>query len=320
MRAGRFGLALACAAVIALTATAASASAASCVVRKNMEAIIDDSGSMAGTDSNRLRIQGLNLIMSTPGNEKKLLGAVEFGSEANTVFDPAPIGPNRTAFAQALNAKIQSDNGGTNYNAAFDLAKSHNPNADSRIFLTDGGHNEGDYANGHQGGPPTHTVGLGFIIGDDEARLKQIASETGGIYRKATDDSELQAAMNDVNARVNCQSAPARYTDFFRKTGATKTRKLNIPSGTRSLQFALSWVSSADRFDIGRFRIYRGKKLVGIAKARKLKVTKRRGRTFVTVRVSRVVRGKLRYRLRASKVSTNSFTGVKLITQASRRR
>jgi len=32
------------------------------------------------------------------------------------------------------------------------------------------------------------------------------------------------------------------------------------------------------------------------------------------------VRGKLRYRLRASKVSTNSFTGVKLITQASRRR
>jgi len=317
LKVGRLGLALSCALLIALIATA-SASAAACVVRKNVEAIIDDSGSMSGTDSNRLRVQGLNLIMNTLGNENKLLGAVEFGSDANTVFDPGPIGANRAAFAQALDTKIQADNGSTDYNAAFDLAKTHNPNADSRLFLTDGGHNGDTYANGHQGGPPTNTVGLGFITGDDETRLKTIASETGGIYRKAADDSELQAAMNDVNARINCQPIPVRFTDLFAKTGKTKTRKLTIPKGIRSVAFTLSWVNSTDKFDISRFRIYRGKKLVGIAKARKLKVRKRRGTTFMTVKVSRVVRGKLRFRLKASKITSNTFTGVKLTTQASR--
>jgi hypothetical protein len=318
LRVGRLGLALSCALLIALTATAASASAASCVVRKNVEAIIDDSGSMAGTDSNRLRVQGMNLIMNSAGNENKLLGAIEFGSDADTVFDPGPIGTNRAAFTAALDTKIQADNGGTDYNAAFALAGTHNPGADSRLFLTDGGHNAGDYANGHRGGPPTNTVGLGFIVGDDEARLKQIAAETGGIYRKAVDDTELQAAMNDVNARINCLPTPVRFTDLFAKTGRTKVRKLTIPSGIRSLALTLSWASSADKFDVSRFRIYRGKKVVGIAKARKLKVTKRHGTTFETVKVSRLVRGKMRFRLRASKIASNSFTGVKLITQASR--
>ena len=320
MRAGRFGFVLSCALLAALTVSVPAAFAATCVPRKNTEAIIDDSGSMAGTDSNRLRAEGLKLIMSTPGNENKLLGAVEFGSDANSVFDPGAIGANRTAFAQALDQKVRSDNGGTNYNAGFDLAKTHNPNADSRLFLTDGGHNEGDYANGHQGGPPTHTIGLGFLVGEDETRLKTIASQTGGIYRKASDDSELQAAMNDVNARINCAATPVRYTDFFKKTGAAKTRRISIGSGIRSLQLVLSWVNAADRFDVGRFRIYRGKQLVGVAKARRLRVRKRRGQTFVTVKVSRLVRGRMRFRLRAARVSTNSFTGVKLITQASRSR
>jgi von Willebrand factor type A domain len=319
LRARRLGLALTLALLSALI-TSAAASAQSCVPRKNMEAIIDDSGSMGGTDSNKLRVQGLKLIMSTPGNENKLLGAVEFGSDANSVFDPGAIGANRTAFGQALDQRVQADNGGTNYNAGFELAKTHNPNADSRLFLTDGGHNEGDYANGHQGGPPTHAIGLGFIVGDDETRLKTIAAQTGGIYRKASDDSELQAAMNDVNARINCLPTPARYTDFFRRTGATKTRRLTIARGIRSAQFTLSWVNAADRFDIGRFRIYRGKRLVGMARARRLRTTKRRGSTFVTVKLSRLVRGRLRYRLRATRVSTNTFTGVKLITQASRSR
>jgi hypothetical protein len=311
---------------MAVLATAAAAvppatGAQACVPKKNVEAIIDDSGSMLGTDPNALRVQAVNLFMSTPGNESKTLGAIEFGSEANTVFDPAPIGANRTAFSQALNQKVQSDNGGTNYNAAFDLAKTHNPNADGRIFLTDGAHNEGTYAEGHRGGPTTHAIGLSpAISGDNEARLRRIAQETGGIYRKASDASELQAAMNDVNAAVNCQSQPIDYTDTFRRAGEAKSHALKIGRGVRSVQFALSWSSSADRFDIGRFRIVRRGEVVGTARARRLRVRKRRGATFVTVKVSRVVRGRMRFRVQAKRVSSATFTGVKLITQASRSR
>src|SRR4051794_24723091 len=200
---------------------------------------------MLGTDSNNLRSQGLKLIMNTPGNESKTLGAIEFGDEADPIFAPGTIGPNRTAFSQALDQKVQGDNGSTNYNAAFDLAKSQNPNADARLFLTDGGHNSGPYQNGHAGGPPTYTIGLGVIVGDDEARLQTIASDTGGLYRKAEDDSALQAAMNDVNAAINCQSPPKRVTDTFKKKGS-RTHKLAVPSGIRSIQFALSWTSAND--------------------------------------------------------------------------
>jgi hypothetical protein len=316
---------LAAMASMAALATSASGSAPAtgaqaCVPKKNVEAIVDDSGSMLGTDPNKLRVQALNLFMSTPGNESKTLGAIEFGSEANSIFDPGSIGANRTRFSQLLDQQIQADNGGTNYNAAFDLAKTHNPNADARIFLTDGGHNEGDYANGHTPGPTTDVIGLSqAIFGEDEARLQQIARDTGGIYRKASDASELQAAMNDVNAAVNCQSPPIDFTDTFTRPGA-KAHALKIPRGIRSVQFALSWGDAADRFDIGRFRIVRRGKVVATARARRLRVRKRSGATFVTVKVSRVVRGRMRFRVQAKRVASSTFTGVKLITQASRSR
>ncbi len=282
--------------------------AGACTVRKNVEAIIDDSASMAGTDSNNLRSAGLKLIMNTPGNENRALGAIEFGDDADSVFAPGPIGKNRTAFAQALDQKIRADNFGTDYNAAFDLAKTHDPTADARLFVADGGHNDGAYLNGHQGGPPTYTIGVGFILGSDEARLKTIAAETGGFYRNAQDDSGVQAAMNDVNADINCQSAPARVSDTFRKKGS-KTHRLTIAKGVRSVQFALTWVSAGDRFSIGHFRL----------SGHRLKVKQRRGKTFVSLRLSGLGRGKLSYRVTANKVPSTS-TGVKLITQASRSR
>ena len=316
MKARRIGLALALAALIALTVSVANAAAA-CHIRGNLEAIIDDSGSMAGTDPNNLRSEGLKLIMNTPGNEGKGLGAIEFGSSADQIFAPGAIGPNRTAFSQALDQKILADNGGTDYNAAFAFAKQASPNADARLFLTDGGHNAGEYQNGHRGGPPTYTVGLGPIVGDDATRLKTIASETGGFYRNAQDDSDLQAAMNDVNAAINCLSKPTRVTDTFLKKGS-KTHKLTIKSGVRSVQFALSWVNPNDKFSIGHFRLVRNHKVVGIAKAKRLKVRKRRGKTFETLKISGLRKGRLSYRVSANRLSSGSFGGVKLITQASR--
>jgi hypothetical protein len=320
-----FGVLAAAVSTVAVAAATSAGqpatSAQGCVPKKNVEAIIDDSGSMSGTDRDRLRVQAVNLLMSTPGNESMTLGAIEFGSDANTIFDPARIGTNRTSFSQALSQRVQDDNGSTNYNAAFELAKTHNPNADGRIFLTDGGHNEGVYAEGHRGGPTTHAIGLSFAIsGENETRLQRIAGETGGIYRKATDASELQAAMNDVNAAINCRSQPVAFTDTFRRAGESKTRALKIGRGTRSVQFALSWANASDRFDIGRFRIVRRGRLVGTARARRLRVTKRRGATFVTVKVSRLVRGRMRFRVQAKRITTSTFTGVKLITQASRSR
>lgn len=52
---------------------------------------------------------------------------------------------------------------------------------------------------------------------------------------------------------------------------------------------------------------------------RKLKVTKRTGETLVSVKVSRLVRGKLRFKLRAKRL-VNTGTGVELTTQVVRSR
>jgi von Willebrand factor type A domain len=309
-------------ALTALTALAGapSAMAQACTVRSNIEAIIDDSGSMSLNDSKLNRKQAINQLMANQGNEKKTLGATEFGSDANEVFAPGVIGPNRTAFEAALNTRIQADNGGTDYDAGFNFARTHNPNASARIFLTDGAHN-GTYLDSHRNGPPTHVLGLfNTITTEDEDRLKRIASETGGIYRRALDASEVQPAMNDIDSTLNCQRQPVDFTAFFSKAGQAKVHRLTIPRGTRSVRFTLSWVDPADTFAIDRFRVYRGKRLLGrAARARRMRVSTRRGATFVNVKLSRVVRGRLRFRVRARRIGSGQVA-VKLTTQAIRSR
>src|SRR5690349_14319943 len=90
-------------------AVAAPSSSAACTPATDIEAIVDDSGSMSITDSNRLRVQAMNLLIDTLG-KGTTLGAVEFGSAgfennppaADTVFPPQPVGPNGNAMRTAL--------------------------------------------------------------------------------------------------------------------------------------------------------------------------------------------------------------------------
>src|SRR2546423_7817416 len=154
-------------AAVAILATAPAGGAkGKCARATNIEAIIDDSGSMAVTDSNRLRVQGLDLLINTL-NAGTLLGAVEFGSgifstpAADTVFKPEAIGANAAAMKAALDQKIHADNGSTDYNAAFAQSDADDPTANARIFLTDGAHNQGTYNNGHLVHKvPTYVVGF----------------------------------------------------------------------------------------------------------------------------------------------------------------
>lgn len=340
------------------------ATSSACKPKKNLEAIIDDSGSMGFTDDKRLRVRALELLVDTPGNEKKALGGLEFGTDAVPLFGPGPIGPNRAAIKATLNTAIQADQGLTDYNDAFALAAGHNPGADGRIFLTDGGHNQDVYAEVHRNGPPVYVIGLGFVGGsEDEQRLQRIAAETGGLYLATQDSSELQAAMNEVNAAVNCQAKPVKYEDVFNSAGEQKRHAFGVGRQIKSVQFAISWGSEEDSFDIGGFKVVRGGQVVarGVSpkrfreirrkrqqqrqrrkakgstaqvshrggnrrhrrahrkrqRVRLMVAVKRRGPTFVTVRVRGVVPGKMRFQTKARQVS-EAGTGVQLTTQASR--
>lgn len=294
-----------------------------CVEKNNLEAIVDDSGSMTRTDPTLLRVRALEQFVDTPDNAKRTLGAIEFGTDAADLFAPALIGQSRANMKSVLNQRVFGNNGNTDYNDAFSFAGTHNPNATGRIFLTDGEHVDPvPYGNTHQGGPPVYVLGLGAGSpgGPSETLLQQIATDTGGFYRRADTPTQLQSAMFDVSAAVGCLAAPIKFTDKFTRLNQRKARSVRVPGGIRSAQFNLSWASGVDAFDIFGFRVVRRGKTVARGTAvRKLKVTRRTGETFLSVKVSRLVRGKLRFRLRATRLSSSS-SGVELTTQLVRSR
>lgn len=305
---------------------AGGASSATCVPASNIEAIIDDSGSMLGTDAANNRVEGLKILLSKTSNANKTMGAVEFGSDtfdgngnavpaAATVFAPQPIGPNAATMKTALEAAIIGDHGATNYNAAFDRAKTDNPNANARIFLTDGGHNEGDYLNGHQGGPPTYVVGLNVFGADDVARLQQIANETGGRYFPDVTTANLNATMNEIDAALNCQAIGNTYTDRFTKQGQVKSHSTKLSSSTRSADLVLSWENPVDAFTIGSIRLRTKSGTIASIARKRLKIKRTAGKTFVTVHIRGLKRGRLSFKLRAKTLSSFAPTGVQLTTQ-----
>src|SRR4029077_14371822 len=305
------------------------ASASACTPATNIEAIIDDSGSMAGTDSGTLRVQGLKLLINTlsPGTS---LGAVEFGSSfgastpsADTVFLPEPVGPNAAAMGSALDSKIMADNGGTDYNAAFAQSDQDDPNAQARIFLTDGGHNVGTYNNGHLTHKvPTYVIGFSPGVADSEAqqRLQTIASDTGGQFFPLTDSSQLQSVMNTIGAAITCQTPPQSFTDVL-KQGASKSHSVSIGASTKSIQIALTWSSPLDKFTISNLKLVSHGRTIAQAarrKVRRLAVKTTTSPTFTVLKLTGLKKGKLTFKVKATTIGSGQ-PQVTLTTQVGQR-
>ena len=316
-------------------APGAAAAAANCKPATNVEAIIDDSFSMEASDSDRLRVQGLSLLIDTlPASTT--LGAIQFGSgssftatpPATPVFKPEPIGPNAAAMKSALNTQINAKDGATDYNGAFALADTENPGAQARIFLTDGGHNSGEFTNGHLAhNVPTYVIGFGEGLSgvEDQGRLERIAAETKGHYYALADSSQLQAVMNSIGAELTCQTPPRTFSDQL-APGKSATHTVSIGAATKKVQIALTWASPLDRFKLTGLRLVRGGKPIAVAgrpgkaqKPRKLKVERHGSTTFSVVDIAGLSRGNLRFSVKAAKVGSGE-PKVTLTTQVSQQR
>ena len=315
---------------------APAAAAGGCTRVSNIEAIIDDSGSMTVTDPNRLRVQAMDLLINAL-DSGTTLGAIEFGSAeefltppkpaADPVFNPEPVGPNASAMKSALDSMIQADNGATDYNAAFNTARAANPGAQGRIFLTDGGHDEGTYTNTHLNPTPpqTPTYVVGFSPGlsapEDQARLQQIAADTGGRYFPLADSSGLQPVMDTIETILTCQTPPRTFQDKLAQ-GQKKTHSLAIGAATNKVQIAMSWASAGDRFKIGGLRLISHGRVAAISRShpRKLHVKRSSGKTFVVLKVSGLAKGQLRFQVRAAHVASGSTAVLTTqVSQAGRR-
>jgi hypothetical protein len=311
--------------IAAAGASAAPSTSAACTPATNIEAIVDDSISMEFTDSNRLRVQAMNLLIDTLG-KGTTLGAVEFGSEgfetpaADTVFPPQPVGPNGSAMRTALDQKIHADNGATDYNAAFAQSDADNPTANARIFLTDGGHDVGTYNEGHLvHNVPTYVIGFGGIgAGEDQARLQKIAADTGGHYFPLKDSAQLQSVMNTIEAALTCQTPPRQFTDLLAK-GQSKTHSVAIGAASKSVQITLTWTSPLDKFKLSGLRLANKGHLLAVAsrpgkKPGKLKVSRTLSSTFAVIKVSHLHKGQLSFAVKASTVGSGE-PKVNLTTQ-----
>ncbi len=228
-----------------------------CRPASNVQAIIDDSGSMRRSDPHRLRVSALTALIASPASQGRTLGATSFGTRAWRLFSPAHIGARGSMMRSALERRIRANDGETNYNAAFASAKQQNPTADARIFLTDSGHNVGRYRNAHHGGPPTYVVGLGRKLRgrEDRVQLQKIASSTGGRYYRSVDDSSLTPTLADIENRLNCQGVSRRVTSSFTREGVERTQTVSIAPTTQVIDVRVSWENPRDRFAVDEVTI-----------------------------------------------------------------
>jgi hypothetical protein len=301
---------------------------AGCTAATNIEAIIDDSGSMSITDPEKLRVQAMDLLIKTLPSSTTL-GGVAFGSgiegipgvyegtpAATTLFPPEPIGPNAAAMEASMSANINADDGATDYNGAFAKADADDPTSQARIFLTDGGHDEGTYNEAHLAHPvPTYVVGLSLYGSEDKARLKKIASDTGGQVFEIKDSSEVQAVVNSIGAALTCKTPPRAFTDELSQ-GESKTHSVTVGAKTHTLQVTLTWAHPGDNFKLTGLRIKSHGKIVAASRpkpASKIKVSvKAKSSTFTVLNVSHLRPGTLLFSVKGAKVSGGS---VKVTTQ-----
>ena len=223
----------------------------------DLEAIVDVSGSMAGTDPKFRRKDAVNLLLdlAKPGDK---LGAVAFDDSYHPIFDLTTI--NGASVINTLKGKANTgiiNGGGTNYNIGFDEAYKAltAPGVDMKrpkgaIFLTDGGHNAGPYNNGHLHfaiNPSGHSwpvcvVQLGTSFQPAEVdRLKRIATETGGQYLATPTDDQLVGLYFSCLGLTTGAKTVVNKTFTF-KQGQTKTAKERLPKKKLpSVTFFVNW-------------------------------------------------------------------------------
>jgi hypothetical protein len=305
----RFKAVAAAASTVALLAVLAMGSGASgagaaplpnCAVANNLEAIIDDSGSMSFTDADRFRVDMVNILAAL--NPTKEMGGVEFGSDAVPLFLANPIGPNLNTIKTALNA-VQADNGGTDYEQGFTVANSQNPGANARIFLSDGAPNFDPSPSVWQSpNIKTYVVGFGTV---DPTVLAQIASDTGGPAPfNVTNTAQLRTVAAIVNARINCETDPIQITKTL-KSGQVKG--LSFAADGNTAQVVTSWTPGS-KIQVFGFTQGGGGHASAVAQSAKkrggqIKAKQTRGGSYAVINLSHIHKGRVRFKIKAKKAA-----------------
>lgn len=295
----------------------------------NVEAVIDDSPSMAAKDpGGTMRSQALELTLVNPANENRVFGAVEFGVRAHQIVPPVRIGdapltePRRAVLRGLLAERIANNAGRTNLNAGFAAAAVANPSAQARIFMTDGGSISSRTS---FGGVRTFVIAL--KVDDERVRelLRKLAEDTGGELFTVADGGELQATLGAIEARLRGEAPiPTTVTETADvkqvETPAGPAAEVSSPHATvafraaaparrvRGVRLLLTWNRRGTRFTLEHVRFRRAGRTVRISERRLsraltrrswqrlgggIRIRGRRGRTFIVLNIRGLDRGSL---------------------------
>jgi hypothetical protein len=322
LRFRRLGLAAGLAGVLALLATSGgatasqgSATAAKCTTSKNVEVIEDVSGSMNGTDPQNFRAKLMSAYLGLAANQGKTLGAVTFSTNASVLFAPQPINAGtRPTMEAAFNGV--TDLGTTNYDAGFQAGAASNPNATSRIFLSDGAPTT-DTDQHRSPRIKTYVVGLG--VGNDAsavAELTQIANDTGGPPPIFIEDaSALQPAAGAITAGQNCKKV-VTFTDTFVRQGQALGHAFKAQG--KAADILTTWPNIGSLLDLVKIKATLGGRPLAasaeLAQSARVRTTKKKGATFTTVRIKGLKKGaKVKFKVKAKALAGTTVGTTQVI-------
>lgn len=273
----------------------------------DLAAIVDISGSMSGTDPTFRRKDAVQLLVDLADQGDRLVGT-GFDDSFTEIFPRTTISGNATKNQlKSLARKRIVNDGGTDYNvgigAAFDALSADplNPaTPKAAIFLTDGAHNASTYNNVHLrfafNGTgrawPICVVRLGSsgFSAEDVARLRRIATETGGAYSATPTNSELENLYFQCRGRTSGATTLLKRTATF-KVGQSKTFSRRIKKNQRKATFFVS-------FGQGKYAIRAiqpGGKVLARNSGKKVRLV--RGKTFSFIEVLQPKAGLWRVRV-----------------------
>jgi hypothetical protein len=281
----------------------------------DLAAIVDISGSMSGNDPTFRRRDAVQLLIDLAGQGDRVVGTA-FDDTASEIFPRTTIaGEASKGPLKSLARKRIVNAGGTNYNdglaAGFTAlaAEPLNPQVPKAvIFLTDGAHNSGEYNNAHlrfafNGTGRTWPIcvvqlGSGFTPADT-ARLKRIATDTGGVFASTPSNTQLENLYFQCRGRSSGATTLLKRTSTFR-IGQSRLFTRRVKTGHKQATFFVS-------FGAGKYALQLtqpgGRVLKrSIGKAVRLV----RGKTFAFFRIQKPKVGN--YTLRVTRLATGGPT------------
>ena len=281
----------------------------------DLAAIVNISGSMSGNDPSFRRRDAVQLLVNLAGQGDRVM-ATAFDDAASEIFPRTTIaGEASKGPLKALAKKRIVNAGGTDYNdglaAAFNTlaADPLNPQVPkAAIFLTDGAHNSGDYDNAHlrfafNGTGQTWPIcvvqlGSGFAAADT-ARLKRIASDTGGVFASTPSNTQLENLYFQCRGKSSGATTLLKRTSTF-KIGQSRLFTRAVKKGQRQATFFVSFGAGKYALQLKR----PGGRILKRSIGKSVRLV--RGKTFAFFRIQKPKVGA--YTLRVTRLATGGPT------------